>query len=117
LHIEVGRFRCLNPICPRTTFAEQHPALLRRRARRTNRLNTPLTQIGLALGDEEGAWLAKRLSMPTSGDTLLRLFRQVAAPAIEPPRVIGIDDWAFRKGRTYGPVNGRHQLLTGNYLI
>jgi transposase len=104
LHIEVRRFRCLNPICPRTTFAEQHPALMLRRARRTNRLNTHLTQVGLALGGEEGAWLAKQLLMPTSGDTLLRLLRQVAVPAIEPPRVIGIDDWAFRKGRTYGTL-------------
>ena len=44
--------------------------------------------------------------MPVSDDTILRhLKRQVARlRARTPVRVAGIDDWSWRKGRTYGTI-------------
>ncbi len=104
LHIRTRRFRCLSQDCPRRTFVEQHQEVVPRRGRRTDRLTTNLTHIGLVVGGQAGARLAARLQMPTSGDTLLRLVRRIVLPSIEIPAVIGIDDWAFRKGKTYGTI-------------
>ena len=47
--------------------------------------------------------------MAASASTLLRLLHQIEVPAIEEPRVIGIDDWAFRKGRDYGTIIIDHE--------
>jgi len=109
LRLKVRRFRCVNLNCKRQTFAEQYPMLVSRRRRRTNRLLMQLMQIGLALGGEAGARLAHNLAMSASASTLLRLLHQMEAPMIEQPRVIGIDDWAFRKGRNYGTLIIDHE--------
>ncbi len=61
-------------------------------------------RIGLALGGEAGARLLPHLAMTTSADTLLRLVRRLPLPPPEAPRVLGVDDWAMRKQRTYGTI-------------
>lgn len=109
LKIKVRRFRCDNPQCKRKTFAEQFPDLVGRRRRRTTRLLVQLSQICLALGGAAGARLANQLAMTASGSTLLRLLHKMEAPLPEEPRVIGLDDWAFRKGRNYGTIIVDHE--------
>jgi transposase len=101
LRIKVRRFRCENPKCEWKTFAEQFPELFACRRRRTTRLLVQLSQICLALGGAAGARLAGKLAMTVSGSTLLRLLHKMEAPLPEEPHVIGLDDWAFRKGRNY----------------
>jgi transposase len=104
LRLSVRRFYCRNPACPRQTFAEPLPGLLNPRARRTQRLATAQAHVGIALGGEAGARLLHRLAMPTSADTVLRLVRGLPLPTVEAPRVVGVDDWALKKGLTYGTI-------------
>jgi transposase len=98
LRLHLRRFFCDFPTCPQRTFAERLPDLLPVRAQRTIRLTRSLSVLGFALGGRAGARTAHKLSLPSSRDTLLRLVRQApVSPAT--PRVLGVDDFALRKGR------------------
>jgi len=104
IQLVVRRFRCKNPSCRRRVFAERFPRLVRTHARRTERLESLLTRIGVFLGGEAGARLSQDLRVPVSPDTMLRLlYRMELAPAVG-LRVVGIDEWAWRKGVRYGTI-------------
>jgi transposase len=104
LLVRVRRFCCGNPLCPRRTFAEPLGSAAARSARRTERLAGVQCQLGFALGGEAGARLAARLAMPVSPATLLRLVHRVVAPSPPAPRVLAVDDWAWRRGLNYGTI-------------
>jgi transposase len=104
LLVRVRRFCCGNPACPRRTFAEPLGTAAARSARRTARLGDVQCQLGLGLGGEAGARLAARLAMPASPDTLLRLVHRATAPLSPTPRVLAVDDWAWRRGQNYGTI-------------
>ena len=104
IQLNVQRFFCDNPACLQRTFVERLPGVVRSFARRTTRLAEAQRQIGLALGGEAGTRSAARQAMPVSADTLLRLAsHSVLAPAAT-PKVLGVDDWAWKKGQTYGTI-------------
>lgn len=104
LCLQVRRFFCRNNACSRKVFCERLPQFLPVYARRTARLAETLTLLAFALGGEYGARLVKRLGMPVSRDTLLRLIRRQSISPMSNFRAIGVDDWAFRKGRNYGTI-------------
>ncbi len=104
MHLQVRRFFCDHTACARRIFCERLGLSIVAYARRTDRLNRPLTQVAFHLGGEAGTRLVRHLGMQTSPDTLLRLMIQTPIPAYPTPRVLGVDDWAQRKGKTYGTI-------------
>jgi transposase len=103
-HLRVRRFRCLNPICPQQLFAERLPDILAPDARRTERLTEALRQLALTTGANAGSRLSTKLGGSSSASTLLRILRATNLPESEAPKVVGLDEWAWRKGRTYGTI-------------
>lgn len=105
IHLLVNKYYCRNGACSRRIFTERFVEELKPYDRRTSRLTGQLTLIGYVLGGNAGSRLASLLGMPVSGSTLLRIMCNAADDTeIATPRVLGIDDWAFKKGHTYGTI-------------
>ncbi len=103
--LSTRKFFCEDGGCRRRIFTEPFPGVASRYARRTLRATEALNWITLALGGQAGARLARRLGLLASGSTLLRQVRRRPQRTLtSAPRVLGIDDWAWKKRHRYGTI-------------
>ena len=99
--MQASRWRCLNGECERRTFTDQLPEIVCTYARRTQQIAELVPLIGHGTGgrpgerfDEAPRHAGQRRHHPT----VARLRAKTTV------RVAGIDDWSWRKGRTYGTI-------------
>ncbi|HEX9132282.1 MAG TPA: hypothetical protein VF844_08310 [Ktedonobacteraceae bacterium] len=79
---------------------ERFPDILSVHAQRTHRLTVTLTLFALVLSERAGERLLAHIGMPTSVLALVRLVKRAVSPPIDVPEVLGVDDFAFRRGKT-----------------
>jgi transposase len=104
LELRTRRFRCKNSLCTGRVFCERLPRLVAHYGRKTVRMEDALRLVGFLLGGEAGSRATEKLAMAVSPDTLLRRVRADVKPCAPTPRVLGVDDFAFRKGLCYGSI-------------
>ncbi len=104
LLLTVRKCVCRTPSCPRKIFTERLPGLVASYGRMTRRLIALLQALGLGAGGQLGTRQAERSSIATTPSTLLRHVMQLPAPLTRAVRVLGVDDFAWKKRFTYGTI-------------
>ena len=101
--LKTRKFKCVNTGCKRKVFSEQIPAILRY-SRRTNRVLRILETFAIELTGKLGSIISKQLLISVSCSSITRIAHRQPLPEIKQPRVLGVDDWAYRKGVSYGTI-------------
>ncbi|MFJ9683906.1 ISL3 family transposase [Streptomyces sp. NPDC101194] len=103
IRLRVRRFFCDRASCRRRTFVEQVDGLSERYRRSSLGTKQWLRAVADELGGRAGERLCRRLHLAAGRSKLLSLLEPPPVPE-HAPRVLGVDEFAFRKGCTYGTV-------------
>ncbi|WP_223834332.1 ISL3 family transposase [Spirosoma profusum] len=104
LQVRLRKFFCPLADCPRKVFAQLCHSVCKPYARRLTRADQQIQTIGLQAGAKPGARLCHTIGQSVSASTLLRVIRKTPRPVMETPKRLGVDDFAFKKGRNYGTI-------------
>lgn len=100
----IRRFRCDNKNCRRKIFSEQCIDFIAPYARRTDRAIQRLSKIIIEVSANKGSYISRLSKIPVSASTCLRMIKKMPVTTSDNVEVIGIDDYAKRKGINYGSV-------------
>lgn len=104
IRLRLSRWRCRNRDCGQTIFTQRLATVAAPSARRTSRFDEMVLLVGHSLGGRPAEKVMSRLGMPASNDTLLRRVKRSAAGVGHTLRVVGVDDWAWKKQHNYGTI-------------
>jgi hypothetical protein len=104
LQLHVRKFYCDRSDCPRRIFTERLPQITSPHGRFTFGLRQFLGQLGREQGGASGARSATLQGLQVTARAILRFMQALPLPAIAPPRVIGLDEWAWKRGQRYGAM-------------
>jgi transposase len=104
LQLHVRKFYCDRSDCPRRIFTERLPQITSPHGRFTFGLRQFLGQLGREQGGASGARSATLQGLQVTARAILRFMQALPLPAIAPPRVIGLDEWAWKRGQRYGAL-------------
>jgi transposase len=104
LVLTVHKFFCRNPDCSRKVFTERLPDFLEVSSRLTKRLRTAVQEVGFATCGKGGERLGDKLGMGVSDATVLWSLLLLPLPEVGPVRVVGVDDWSWRRGKRFGSI-------------
>ena len=104
LRVRARHFYCDNPACPQKIFSERLSGTATVYGRRTERLTAALMGLVYEAGGDAGARAARRVGMPVSADTLLRIIHRALLPLLARPTIVGVDDWSWKRGQRFGTI-------------
>jgi transposase len=117
LVLQVRHFRCPNRVCPRyARLALPLPHLLLPCAQRTSRLRESLRELGEEGGGQAGARISKQQGMARSASTVLRLLRQGPLPTPPPVKALGVDEWVYSFGQSFGTAARPRTALSAKLI-
>lgn len=105
ISLKARKFFCDQVECPRKVFTERFDSEIFPYQRRMARSVNLLEKLGTELGGNRGSNISEYAGIPVSPSTMLRIIRKIEVnPPLSTSGIIGIDDWAFKKGKNYGTV-------------